>query len=92
MHAAAVNWTHAHAVVGWDGEEATWEVAQATLKRLVGWRAAKIAGTEGVPWVSDGGVPQRVRDEEHLRELVWEYLAKQGGMYWREGMEVPRWP
>ena len=85
-HAAAVNETHVHIVASWR-EEMEALRAQHAFKRLLGWRAAKLAGTEGRRWFSDGGIPKRVRDKEHLSYLVNIYLPGQGGAIWVEG-----WP
>lgn len=82
-HAAAVNDTHVHMVVSWR-EEVDAVHVQNTLKRVLGWRAAKVSGTEGRRWFSDGGIPKRVRDNDHLVYLVHAYLPDQGGVFRKE--------
>jgi hypothetical protein len=78
----AVIETHVHVVAGWE-EERDADDLQKRLKQGFGFLLAKLHGTVGRPYFSRGGLPERVRDAEHLRHLLYVYFPGHRGVMWR---------
>jgi hypothetical protein len=86
LYGVTVIETHVHLVAGWEGERDEEDV-QTRLKRGFGFLLAGRHGTKGRPYFSRGGVPEAVRDREHLRYLLYEYFPRHHGVMWRVELE-----
>jgi REP element-mobilizing transposase RayT len=75
--------THMHAVVGWQIVNLHPDAAQALLKRSLGFLLAQRHGTQGKPYFSRGGEPERVKDTKHLAWLLDSYFPRHKGAYWK---------
>jgi hypothetical protein len=84
-YAISADATHVHIVVAWD-QDVTMEKVRDTVKRLLGYLLAQDAGTKGKPWFSHGADEKAVRSKRHLRYLLYEYLPKHLGEFWRREM------
>ena len=80
---------HVHLVVSWEGD-AAWEEVDRRLKNLLVLKLNREHGAPGKRWFGRRhGFPKRVRDREHLRHLMEEYLPGHPGVFWRRGMPLP---
>ena len=76
-----VTTTHVHSAIAVRGENDSGDI-QARLKSGLGYQLAQQHGTKGRPYFSHGGVPERVKDEAHLRYLLEQYFPKHHSPIW----------
>ncbi len=81
-YAISADATHLHIVIAWD-DQLPMEKIRDTLKRLTGYLLAQDAGTQGKPWFSHGADEQPVHNKKYLHHLLYEYLPKHHGHFWR---------
>lgn len=86
LHAIAATVTHVYLLISWRLHTG-WKTVGDQLKRVLGYRLSKQAGSTGQRWFSRGYSRKQVRDRSHLARLLQCYLPghrRQHGCVWCE--------
>ena len=89
LHGAACDPSHVHVVLSW-WTFIPWNQVMEKLKNLLSLFLGRATGQSGRRWFVVKGSRKRVKDREHLEHLLKTYLPSYRGLFWREGMELPK--
>lgn len=90
LEAAAFDPTHVHEIVSWR-KFFPWQEVDRRLKNLLVLKLNRKHNTPGKRWFARRhGAPRRVRNIDHFNHLVDVYFPDHRGVFWKQGMEIPK--
>ena len=92
LEAAGFEETHTHLIISWK-TFVSWEKVDQRLKNLLSLKLNRRRGITGKRWfVRRHSAPRCVRNRKHFDYPLTEYLPDHPGIFWRQGMELPKLP